>query len=231
MTDLSHTDVTPTLAEKCLNEDPLLSSSSSHQERTPPTLDVNLSSSLDLPLVEISSFLSETETCNRQLPQPTVPTPAGQSHQSTDAAIPINDVLLIVAILRPSARLTFPCRALDLEKQHISILCLFDRCRRNLPVFWASSKGYDLFSVCEDCHIEYGKSGKVTTKQGKQCIRFAQKQYTGRVTRPHLAIQHPYPLVRKRPERGPNPEANTSNRRIPSRGEKELQATTKRGRH
>src|SRR3989338_3456925 len=99
------------------------------------------------------------------------------------------------------------------------------------------AKGYDLFALCDDCNIKYEKSGKLSTRQGMQYVRFAAtlNYISPPEPGPHVPplpihLPHPLPLVRKRPPRGKHSEPSSCNKRILSRGELELHGTTKKPR-
>jgi hypothetical protein len=131
-------------------------------------------------------------------------------------------------IKHPAKGSEFPVIGTDVQRNAISVSC--SDCNGLLEVRFASAKRYDVFAVCDECNLHFKKHKVSTNRAGIQCVRMAGfKRKTDPPAPPFLfkgksqpMISHPFPFVQKRKEREKQ-TAQSSNKRIRSRGEKELQ--------
>jgi len=84
-----------------------------------------------------------------------------------------SDIRILAEFKRPSSRSSFPLVATDINKQELKLTC--KRCSHNISILWSSSKGFDLYAICDNCRVRYQKDGKAIYKQGMHEITFASE--------------------------------------------------------
>jgi len=128
------------------------------------------------------------------------------------------------ALIKPPVKGSkFPVVAVNRQQEKIHVDC--PDCHSALGVEFRSFKKYDLQAICECCNLHFKKS-KVTTNRctGVQNVTLVGHQIppAPKPTGKQPVLPHPYPLIRKRSERAKSTAPQSSNKRICSRGEKEL---------
>jgi hypothetical protein len=159
-----------TVSSSSLSTPSSLSSSSS----TPCSLSSSASTLSSLSPSSSSSMSTQTAAPSQQTaasiamtrPNSSLST-VGEAGRSTEEHE--ESYVQFIADIKPPTKFeTFPCSALDTNKNPIVVACV--GCRRSLTVFFRSRKNYDMFAECHDCELEF-KKVQVTRKGDGRCVK------------------------------------------------------------